>query len=827
MERRNLIRHSLALAASVFLFDPIATPSAESGSSALPRGQIPASNIDIVLDEKASDGDARVAEVLRIRILKRSKVGVKNVRATTPGADLRIYLGRAGAGGELDRLCAANGVKLPGKQRPAPEGFAVKSATISGARSLIAIGADQRGVLYAVGEVLRQLTCESSPLKVGEVDVASAPAYRFRGSSANQGGTIRQITGARAWTQQEWQDYILELALSGANCFYAGGVQFDFVKSFGMMTVGGCRPNELTGFPKEWQASERGNWVCPSIPEARKALLEKWDKDFAKRPADDVLRFYAGDPGGCRCPRCEPWGKTFVVLCEEVAQIWLKYHPNGIVQIANQDLSNAGDQAIFDYLNEKPRLWLEGIAYGPGSSAMSKYFRKELREDLFQYPGSGPVNRYLAEILLQLPQYQHITHYSDITHWISAQYQVAHPEPHLVKIYGRRTFHARPRAFYSIFQAIMPFSEGDIIYSEGYHDEFHQYLWNRLLWNPNRTLEDVTDEYCRLHFGDAAVADMRRALFQLEENLELPLDTNGGIARYYALVKQAGPKIPENLMATDHRWRSHMEKAALDKYFQLKLRAEQNQEQKLAAALASSKEIDVQLAGTQKVLAKPLESPQMAALREEAEKVGKESDQIFGVRNVGYFSMQKPLTDLAWNRKQIERAAAAAGSERAAILENLVNFESVGPSSFYDDAGNPARQPHLIKGSSFDGSAMLDPNNRPSQNTMAYSLDDPIGVVFRYNDLDSEAGYKLRVTLVTLRIPRGQTDIPVSRRRTENILANGQYIAKEVELPEYTARQFEYDIPKKLTEGGVLELAFERAPGAVGVAVSEVWLLKK
>ena len=32
----------------------------------------------------------------------------------------------------------------------------------------------------------------------------------------------------------------------------------------------------------------------------------------------------------------------------------------------------------------------------------------------------------------------------------------------------------------------MPFSEGDIAYSEGAYDELNQYMWNRLLWSPNR-----------------------------------------------------------------------------------------------------------------------------------------------------------------------------------------------------------------------------------------------------------------------------------------------------------------------------------------------------
>lgn len=52
----------------------------------------------------------------------------------------------------------------------------------------------------------------------------------------------------------------------------------------------------------------------------------------------------------------------------------------------------------------------------------------------------------------------------------------------------------------------MPFSEGDIIYSEGYHDEFHQYLWNRLLWDPNRSLDEVTLKYCRYYFGEDTAA---------------------------------------------------------------------------------------------------------------------------------------------------------------------------------------------------------------------------------------------------------------------------------------------------------------------------------
>ncbi|MBI5091308.1 MAG: hypothetical protein HZB26_02570 [Candidatus Hydrogenedentes bacterium] len=811
---------------------PDAPPFAESSS------------IAVMLAPDAPPLEDRVAKVLseRIRMERRSPgVAVAIARGVTPPAGaFRIFLGRAGAP-QMDDLCKKYAIVLPGRQRVAPESFALKTITLDdGAPVLVAVGADGRGVLYAAGEILRRLRYRSEAVAVPGLDMQSAPAYRFRGASANQGGTMRRITGARAWTVQERHDYMIEQALAGANTFYADGPDFDFVKEYDLMTVTDCRPNEYKQpVPKAWQAAvcyschtQRQGWACPSAPESHKALLDQWDKDFAQRLNHDVLRLYAGDPGGCRCPRCKPWGKTFVHLSEEIANLWLKQHPNSIVQIANQDLSNDGDQAIFDYLNEKPRPWLEGIAYGPGSNAMSSYFRGELREDLFEYPGAGPVNRYLAEMLNQLPKSQKITHYSDITHWISAQYQVEHPDPHIEKIYGRRTFHTRPQAFYDIFQSIMPFSEGDIIYSEGYHDELHQWMWNRLLWNSNQSLRDVLADYFTYFMGPEYMEPMSAATLQLEKNLEAPLATNDGVDRFIRLVKEGGKTMPDldHFRAGDHRWLEYLQKAVLDKYFQLKLRIEQDKELRVTAALSGAGDANGKLAAAKTILAEQGESSEMAALREEARVAGEASDRLFGVRNVGYFAMDKQLTNLGWTSKQIERALLATATARGALLADLVGYEDPGPGGFYDDAGNTARQPHLVRGDSYDGTDLMDPDNRPSQNTLVhspYSLEDARGVVFRYSGLEAIAHYRVRATLVLPRIRRTPSDAPEDRKLNESILADDVYLAKDVEIPEYTAKQFEYDVPQSVTQDGVLELAFERGSSATGIVVSEVWLLRK
>jgi hypothetical protein len=370
----------------------------------------------------------------------------------------------------------------------------------------------------------------------------------------------------------------------------------------------------------------------------------------------------------------------------------------------------------------------------------------------------------------------------------------------------------------------MPFSEGDIIYSEGYHDEFHQYMWNRLLWNPNRRLNDVMTEYCRFHFGPRAAPEMVAAMLQLEKNLELPLAENDGIDRYYLLVREAGWKIPHHLMAGNYRWMLHMQKAALDKYFQLRLRREQARD----AALQSlaKNEPDKAVAKAQALLAEPLETPDMAALKEEARRLGEESDRTIGLRNVGYFSANKPLTSMGWTVTQFEAAAAATGQQRRAVLHRLAHYEDAGLGGYYDDAGSPGRQPHLIRGDSYDASSRMDPDNRPSQNSIAYSIEDPQGVAFQYSDLDPVARYRVRVTMVAPRM-RSADSWPEQAKRLQSILADGEYVVRDVEIPRYKAQIFEYDVPGSATGDGTLELVFERGAGAAGVVVSEVWLLKK
>lgn len=646
-----------------------------------------ATQIGVVLNKNATAIEKNVAEVLKKRLQRDSAVSVTISDALDESAELNIYLGLTGTSERLDNLCKTNNIILPGIKKPYAEGFAVNMLTQNNAPVIVAVGADNRGVLYAVGEILRQMKSDPHAVRFSSFYVSTAPAYKFRGGIIGQGGTMKKVTKARLWTKEEYQDANLDLALAGANCFYApwsGGDEYDFYKSFDLLTSVAIRPNQLNEeFPKEWKSEglsnwEGDNWVCPSIPEAREALLKQWRAKLETMAGHEILRFPAGDPGGCPDERCRPWGNAFVQLCEDISKIALELHPDLNIQIINQDLSNEGDEAIFDYLTEEPREWLYGMSYGPGSNAMSWYFRHKLNDDMFEYPGYGWLNRYLAETLNAIPKDQKIVHFSDITHWIFAQYNVETPERNIMKSYGRRTWHTRPEALYEIFQAIMPFSEGDIIYHEGYHDHFNQYFWYRLLWNPHLTSEEVVKEYSILYVGEEASDLMVKAIYQLEKNLVNPLATNYGISRYYALVREAGQLMPEYKMENDHIWRLHMQKAALDKYNQLKLQRELFKEERVRQLLQSAIEsgkMDKAIELSLTILTEPTETPEMVAFREEASQLGIESEKIIGVRNVGYFKLENQLRDISGLEDILKKAKKSSSkNEQRKLLESAVKI---------------------------------------------------------------------------------------------------------------------------------------------------------
>jgi len=839
------------------------------------------------IGRNAGPVEKRAANLLAERLSKPSGIAVRveaenDARAVRP-EELLVLLGIPAHHEAVSAQFDALRIPPLTDRAPGPEGFLLKSLSDGNKLALMAAGVDERGCLYAVGEILRRTVVKQGAVQFPDnVDLRTAPAFEIRGTQYGQSGVAKTLAHVRGWTDEETQRVIIDYALAGANIFNTGpGPIFDFIKSFGLMTQGGFGAN--TGSHPdhpEWEASEsigRRGYVCLSIPEAREFMLRKCEDHFRNSPTYDLVKFHGGDGGGCECDRCDPYGLTFIRLVEQMAGIIHKHHPETRVYFTNQKFDNDDDNAIFAYLQERPREWLWAWGYGPGSDATTWQpgHRQTHRMDLFRYPGFGPYGLYPRELLRQLPPRHVLVYYNEITHWKYAQHAYVQmypradrngdlpphwshdiyerrPDQALTMVYNRLTFYAWPRYYHRVFNDLMRYGVGDITHSSGHHDHFNQWMWQRLLWAPRMTVDEVVDEYCRTWFGPEAAPLMAKALFQLEQNLEeqpgVPLAEKEGIGRYYRLVKEAGESMPPVMMENNWLWRMYMQKAALDRYTQLSVRRQSALQSRIEQRVGKALERSDLNACIETVLPwfeKLGETAEMISLRREAGRLGEESNALFGVRSDGYFNLEHDFVGLGWLKRQLERARTASPGEAAQLLNMIVNYENRGPGGFYDNMGTFNNAPNLVFGYPYDHgqpyvAQMLSEANRPSQRSMHFTQDEDQGITLHYRGLDPDAAYRVRFTFVR---PWYQERYAFRmNQKSQSIYADDVLLADNVELPLQMSDFFTYTIPPETTQDGELVIRFERAhdvargdrvsreqwrnSGGWGTLVSEAWLIK-
>ncbi|MCC7500071.1 MAG: hypothetical protein IT160_20995 [Bryobacterales bacterium] len=868
-------------------FRPSVFSIALSFLTVLPVGAANFHDVVIETGARAGEVERNVAQLLAERISRPAGIAVRvesegSAVKAAPG-ELLILLGMPEHHRALAR--ALDDLNIPKLTwlEPGAEGFVLQSARRGERTVLVAAGIDPRGVLYAAGEILRRMTMAEGSFDLPEqLRVRTAPAFEVRGTQFGQSSVALTRGKVRRWTFEDRRRAILDFALAGLNTMEVGaGAKADdetyrLLKSFGLKTLVHYGPNTGSG-PKEWQATEsigRGGYLCPSVPAAREALLARCEETFRNAHPVDYVRFVGGDGGGCECDRCKPYGLTYIRLCADMAKIILRYHPATQFFATNQKFDNDDDTAIFDYLRRQPVSWLRAFAYGPGSDAMSWQpgHRQTHRMDLFRYPGFGPYDRYLKEILHQLPGDVDIVFFNELTHWRYSQngYIQAYPradrngdrpphwndflyrrrpDPALTMVYDRLTFFAWPRYYHWVFGQTMRYGIGDVTHSSGTQDHFNQWMWQRLMWAPLTSLDDVMAEYARTWFGREAAPEMARAILQLEENLAakpgVPTEKKEGFDRYYRLVRDAGAKMPAWRMKNDWLWREYMQKAALDKHIQLSVRQQAALRERIEKVAAASP-TDTAIRGALTWFGELRPSPEMKRLEAEAARLGEESNRLNGVRSEGIFNLQHDFVGLGWYKRQLERALAAKGERRAELLHMITNYTDAGEGGFYDAGGTLDRAPHITAGYPYDFGQPIVPDmlwegNLPSQRMMHYTQDEDQGVTLRYRGLDGNAEYRIRFTLVR---PAYQERYAMRmNQKTETIYAGGLVLAKDLAVPLKMSDYFTFDIPRGAIRNGELEIRFERAAdvargsrvereqwrnsGGWGTLMSEAWLMKK
>ncbi|MCA9103677.1 MAG: hypothetical protein KDA63_21135 [Planctomycetales bacterium] len=599
------------------------------------------------------------------------------------------------------------------------------------------IGATPRGTLYATGEFLRRLNWDVGKATLpARLDVATAPRWPIRG---HQLGYRAQANSWDAWTPEQFDQYIRELAFFGINS--VENIPFHDDRPTPVMKVSRREMNQRMSEICNKYGLDYWVWTPAdfdlSDDDVRAAALDQHEQLYRDCKQLTGVFFPGGDPG-------ENPPELVLPFLEDVAARLLPLHPDARVWLSLQWFNAEQIEYISAYIERESPDWLGGLVAGPSAPPI-------------------PVTRAL------LPEKYRYRLYPDITHNKLCQYPVPWWDQAFALTLGREAINPRPTHYAYIHNWFAPYSDGFISYSDGVHDDVNKAIWSSLSWDPGRDPRDVLIDYCRVYFHPRVAKSAADAILALERNWQGPLQENGGVeatlATWQTLERQA-PQLVENW-----RWQMCLVRAYYDAYVRHRLIRESRLEAKANEILARCEDLGTERAmkRASAVLNRVDTKPADADLRERIsslcedlyESCGLQTSvskyhAIGGERGAILDYVDYPLNNRWWLQDEFESVRRITTEvERCRRLRELADWEHPGEGSFYDDVGNPAKSPHVRRRNSYVTLPGEDAVPLPTrwwwdngfsrarlswQDTMNY----PDAVV--YEGLDPSANYVVRMS---------------------------------------------------------------------------------
>ncbi|WP_241127777.1 hypothetical protein [Novosphingobium terrae] len=684
------------------------------------------------------------------------------------------------------------------------EGFSIRSLGPKAHPVLVLSAPDKRGLVYAAGWLLR--SADARARLAVPAAFSTAPHYPTR---MTQIGYRAKNNTYDAWDLKRFRRRIEDFALWGSS-----GVQVIAPVSDDAATsplypappletlAGIGRIAHELGIDFALYYPNLGDYAAAA---ARQAEAEKLDALLKQLPMVDALYIPGGDPGHTPPDQLIP-------LMEHEAAILHARNPAATVWLSAQGFDAKDSAGFYAALPRRPS-GLTGVFYGPQTR--------------------DPLDRQRASLPRDVP----LLLYPDIGHAMHAQFPVARWSPAFALTEGREPIDPRPLDFTRIFKAQAPLSKGFITYSEGVNDDFNQFLWFALGWNPATRPETVARDYARMFIGDPRAA---RLPFALERNWQGDPARNRTIPATLRLADAIRPTAYADWRLDTLRYR-----AVYDALVQKRLIAAwQRQDQALhLLARARPGQAAQAVASARAQLEQP-DGPAIAALHQRLSGLADDlwrkarlqlSVRLYGASNIERgANLDRAGVDLN-DRVAIEKEMAQALQRpdepaRIAALHALADPQRKADHALYDDLGNPQAEPHLVRAkdtqaapdlrdTAIDGIADRTPEDgwRMADITYAETLyDRPIRLHYtglnprrRYRLIARYAGedYQLPMRLVA----NGTLELHGALNRTQNPMT------------------VSIDIPPAATSHGVLDLAWTRPAGLGGSGrghqIAQSWLI--
>ncbi len=849
------------------------------------RGIVYTDSVLVVFGREAITSERRAAELLARVLAKRTGVralAVDDQRFDPEGWQALILVGHPDRQLVAAAVMATYGVRRPSYTRPGPEGYIVRRVGRATLPTVVIAG-NGPGCLYGVGAFLRAVDL-GRPGQVGipYLKLSSAPAFPIRGSDLKFWQEQRAGECEMGlWSLEQWEQEIADLALWGFNlirrrllhsAFDTWLDEQEWMIEDGPGKIGWEMEKQINQIIHDYglqagisypvntiaTAATRDDWhpgspwprsACPSLPAAHDRILYERLVAFKELEYIDHLFIPPYDVGGCGCEACQPWPKTYLQLVKEIAGYLHRYHPQAQVWISNQGFSPEEDEWLWETLAREQPDWLQVMQFGPTAFGLWTNGDESVGDDEFRprrYPAMGRLTRALQETVRRIPAEYTLVLGPDVTHTLQPQYGLEHVDPALLWLHTYESPFARPLGYHEVFRATAGASAGMALYSEGLYDDLNKALWAGWSWSPDLSAWDATLDYARWWFGESAAQFVAEAILLSESNWENPLAGNDQVEQVVLQLDQAEMRIPPHLQEGNWRWTIWRLRGLLDLLAQHKLHLADETHRDVHALLSEALTRPQELVARVRTVCELLDLRRREARLEWLKQEIRDLDNLLhyqiGLHLPAVRNLDAELTVLSWERTQLKKALAAHEGGRAADLTALreaitlvLNYENPGPGGYYDDCGHIGRDPHFVSGHRVPGVNGIDPESRPSAKTLAISMGASNDVVFAYQDLNPDAEYQVRLTLVCPESDLGGPDLSAASRASDSgsqlcgiqrLYASGFLVHDDLRVPTRVAQQFTFDVPRQAYSDGRLELRFAR--GGIGniAAVSEIWLIR-
>ncbi|MEO8766602.1 MAG: hypothetical protein ABI416_20035 [Ginsengibacter sp.] len=693
-----------------------------------------------------------------------------------------------------------NGILVPkrsGENLPEAkaEGFRIAVSQSAGKNILWLIAADERGIIFAIGNFLRTTELSKNKILFNTInEVATSPAYPIRG---HQLGYRNTANSWDAWTTDQFEKYIRELALFGTNSIENIPFQDD-APGHNMKVPRKEMNNKMSEICNNY-GLEYWVWTPADVDLSSDVKFEDEVKKHAEYykecPRLDGVFFPGGDPGDNDPKYVMPFLKRIAVELK-------KYHPRAGLWISLQGFNDSQVDYFYEYIKNNNPSWLTGVVSGPSSP--------DLAQTRFRLPA----------------RYKHIS-YPDITHTIRCQYPVLHWDQAFALTEGREVCNPQPFYYAKIHNQYASFTDGFISYSDGIHDDVNKITWSQMGWDPKKDVNEVMEEYSRFFFGPSLATPVAQGILGLERNWVGPLEENGGVETTFAFWQNLELKNPG--LKYNWRWQQLIMRCYYDTYTRRRKIYEQGLEKKAnemlatAAVIGSDKAMDEAL----KIVNEADKDPVFPEIRQRivdyCEDLFKSIGMQTSVKKYNASGEERgaildfldyPLNNRWWLYDEFEKVRKMKSEEeKLARLEIIYTWQNPGPGSFYDNISDISREPHVLTFSD-DATDIAWWDNGMSRKRLSTQLFQNYPKLF-YEDLDPNGHYTIRIA------GYGEALLRIDGQRIDPILYNK-------ELEEFK----EFPVASKYISDGKIKVTFDEPEESKlnwrkKSKICDMWLLKR